>query len=72
MLAFKVVDFSRSYHVILGRPCYVKFMTIPSYAYLNLKILGPTSIIMVEARTQLALDCKRNNFELATAAVTMG
>jgi hypothetical protein len=34
MLAFEVVDFSKPYHVILGRPCYIKFMTISSYAYL--------------------------------------
>jgi hypothetical protein len=29
-LTFKVVDFSRMYHIILGWPCYVKFMNIPS------------------------------------------
>jgi hypothetical protein len=46
-----VVDFSGLYHVILGQPCYVKFMTIPSYAYLKLKISGPTGIITVEAKT---------------------
>jgi hypothetical protein len=37
-LAFEVVDFSEPYHIILGRPCYIKFMAIPSYAYLKLKI----------------------------------
>jgi hypothetical protein len=35
MLAFKLVDFSEPYHVILGQPCYIKFMAIHSYAYLN-------------------------------------
>jgi hypothetical protein len=49
MLMFEVVDFSKPYHIILGRPCYVKFMAIPSYAYLKLKILGPTEIITMEA-----------------------
>jgi hypothetical protein len=52
MLAFEVVDFSGPYHVILGCQCYIKFMTIPSYAYLKLKIPGPTGIITVEAKTQ--------------------
>jgi hypothetical protein len=47
MLTFDVVDFSRPYHAILGRPCYVKFMAIPSYAYPKLKIPGPTGIITV-------------------------
>jgi hypothetical protein len=56
-LAFEVVKFSGPYHIILGQPCYVKFMTIPSYAYLLLKIPVPTSVITVEAKTQQELDC---------------
>jgi hypothetical protein len=70
-LAFKVVDFSVPYHIILGCPCYVKFKGIPSYAYLKLKIPGPTGVITVEAMTQRALNCKQNSIELAVAAVTM-
>ena len=31
VLTFKVVDFPGSYHAILGRPCYAKFMAIPNY-----------------------------------------
>jgi hypothetical protein len=50
MLMFKVVDFSRPYHVIQGMPCYVKFMAIPSYAYQKLKIPGPKGVITMEAR----------------------
>jgi hypothetical protein len=30
MLAFEVVDFSGTYYIMLGRPCYVKSMAIPS------------------------------------------
>jgi hypothetical protein len=69
MLAFKVVDFSGPYHIIMGWPCYVKFMAIPSYAYLKLKIPGLTSIITVEAKTQRVLDCEQNNIELATTTI---
>jgi hypothetical protein len=50
-LAFEVVDFSSPYHVILGWPCYVIFMAIPSYTYLKLKIPGPAGVITVEAKT---------------------
>jgi hypothetical protein len=50
-LAFEVVDFSRPYHVIPGRPCYIKFMVIPSYAYLKLKIPEPTGVITMVAKT---------------------
>jgi hypothetical protein len=68
-LTFKVVDFSLPYHVILGRRCYVMFMAIPSYAYLKLKIPGPTGIITMEAKAQRVLGCEQNNIELATTII---
>jgi hypothetical protein len=71
MLTSKVVDFSSPYHVILGWLCYVKFMVIPSYAYLKLKIHGPTRVITMEAKTQRALDCEQSSIELAVAMVTI-
>jgi hypothetical protein len=52
MLAFEAVEFSGPYHVILGRSCYIKFMAIPSYAYLKLKIPGPIEVITVVAKMQ--------------------
>jgi hypothetical protein len=52
MLSFEVIDFSGPYHVILGQPCYVKFMVIPIYAYLKHKIPRPVGIITVEAKAQ--------------------
>jgi hypothetical protein len=39
-LTFKVVGFSGMYHAILERPVYVKFMVVPNYMYLKLKILA--------------------------------
>jgi hypothetical protein len=49
--------------------CYVKFMSIPSYTYLKLKIPGPIRDITVEAKVQQALDCEKDNIELATATI---
>jgi hypothetical protein len=49
-LVFEVVSFTHPYHVILGWPCYPKFMGTPSYAYLKLKIPRPAEIITVEAK----------------------
>jgi hypothetical protein len=46
-LTFKVVGFSGTYHAILGRPTYAKFMVVPNYTYLKLKIPGPRGIITV-------------------------
>jgi hypothetical protein len=45
ILFFEVVDFQGPYSAIFGRSCYVKFMAVPNYAYLKLKMLGPHSVI---------------------------
>jgi hypothetical protein len=51
-LTFEVVNFSGPYHMILGWPCYIKFMVITSYTYLKPKISGPASIITMEVKDQ--------------------
>jgi hypothetical protein len=38
------VGFSGTYHAILGRPAYAKFMVVPNYTYLKLKIPGQKGI----------------------------
>ena len=47
ILTFDVVGFPGTYHAILGQPCYAKFMAIPNYTYLKLKMPGPKGIITV-------------------------
>ena len=47
VLTFKVVGFRGSYHAILGHPCYAKFMAIPNYTYLKLKMPCPKGVITV-------------------------
>jgi hypothetical protein len=64
-LSFKVIDLKGPYHAILGRPCYDKFMSIPSYVYLKLKMLGPCGVITVTGSFQDAYECKRLALELA-------
>ena len=34
-LTFEVVGFHGTYHAILGRPCYAKFIAVPNYTYLS-------------------------------------
>jgi hypothetical protein len=46
-LTFEVVGFRGTYHAVLGRPCYAKFMAVPNYTYLKLKIPGPNGVITV-------------------------
>ena len=52
-----MVGFLGTYHAILGRPCYAKFMAIPNYTYLKLKMSGPNSVITVSTTSQHAYQC---------------
>jgi hypothetical protein len=70
-LTFEVVDIFMPYHILMGWSCYIKFMPIPSYAYLKLTIPRPARVITVEAKTQWALDCEQDNIELVVPAVTV-
>jgi hypothetical protein len=56
-LTFEVVGFTGTYHAILGRPCYTKFMAVPNYTYLKMKMPGPKGIMTVGSSTEHALDC---------------
>ena len=64
-----MVDFPGSYHAILGRPCYAKFMAISNYTYLKLKMLGPNDVITVGSTFLYAYTCNREHYELATAII---
>ena len=69
VLTFKVVDFLGSYHAILGWPCYARFMVIPNYTYLKLKMPGPNGIITVSSAFSHAFTCDHEHYELTTAIV---
>ena len=57
-LTFEVVRFHGTYHAILGRPCYVKFMAVPNYTYLKLKMPGPRGVITFSTSFQHAYKCE--------------
>jgi hypothetical protein len=44
---FEVVDLSSPYHALLGRPALAKFMVVPCYAYLKLKLPCPRGVITI-------------------------
>ena len=69
VLTFEVVDFLGSYHTILGRPCYAKFMVIPNYTYLKLKMPGPNSVITICSTFSHAYMCDHEHYELATTVI---
>jgi hypothetical protein len=56
-LTFEVVGFRGAYHTILGRLCYDKFMAVPNYTYLKMKMPGPKGVIIVDSSIEHAFDC---------------
>jgi hypothetical protein len=56
-IQFEVADFETSYHAILGRPALAKFMAIPHYPYLLLKMPGPHEILSLRGDLKRAFDC---------------
>ena len=68
-LTFEVVGFHGTYHAILGRPCYAKFMAIPNYTYLKLKMPGPCGIITIGTSFQCAYVCEVKCYEHAATIV---
>jgi hypothetical protein len=69
ILTFEVVGFSGTYHAILGRSAYAKFMIVPNYTYLMLKIPGPKGIITVGPTYQCAYECDAECFQFAEATI---
>jgi hypothetical protein len=68
-LTFEVVGFSGTYHAIFGRPAYAKFMVVPNYTYLKVKIPGPKGIITVGPTYQSAYECDAECFQFAKATI---
>jgi hypothetical protein len=66
-LTFEVVGFRGTYHALLGRPCYAKFMAVPNYTYLNLKMPDPKGIITVGSTYRHAYECDVEYVEYAEA-----
>jgi hypothetical protein len=68
-LTFEVVGFSGTYHAILGRPAYMKFMVVPKYTYMKLKIPAPKGIITVGTTYQRAYKCDAECFQFPEALI---
>jgi hypothetical protein len=64
---FEVVQFRGTYHAVLGRLCYAKFMAVPNYTYLKLKMSGPNRIITVGSTYRHTYECDMECVEYAEA-----
>jgi hypothetical protein len=65
----EVVDLNSPYHALLGRPALAKFMAVPHYAYLKMKLPGPRGVITVTGRYKKSIKCARASSKLAEALV---
>jgi hypothetical protein len=65
-IKFEVADFETSYHAILGRPAIAKFMAVPHYTYLVLKMPSPGGVLSLQGDLKISFDCDTEVVELAT------
>ncbi|XP_066357997.1 uncharacterized protein [Miscanthus floridulus] len=71
-LTFEVVGFTGTFHAILGRPCYAKFMAIPNYTYLKMKMPAPHRVISVGTSFQRTYECEVECCGHAVAIIASG
>jgi hypothetical protein len=64
-LTFEVTDFRSSYHAIFGRPMLTKFMAIPHYTYLIMKMPVPNGILSVLGDIMVSYNCESATVELS-------
>jgi hypothetical protein len=64
-LRFEVSSFDCGYNVIIDKPGLAKFMAIPYYSYMILKMTGPQGIITVRANFEGTAECFRVAIEAA-------
>ena len=69
MLDFEVVDWKSQYHAILRRPAFARFMVVPHYAYLKLKMPGPHGVITVSGSFVRSDRCDKEFHKLAEAFI---
>jgi hypothetical protein len=66
---FEVVDLASPYHAFLGWPALAKFMAVPHYAYLKMKLSGPKGIITITGNYKKSLECAQAGSKLAESLV---
>jgi hypothetical protein len=64
-LDFEVMDWPSQYHAILKRPAFSRFMAVPHYTYLVLKVPGPKGIITVKGSFEVSDLCDKEFHKMA-------
>ena len=66
---FEVVDLESPYHALLGRPALAKFMAVPHYAYLKMKMPSSKGIITIVGDYKKSSACAASSSRLAESLV---
>jgi hypothetical protein len=61
-----VANFESSYHAILGRPALAKFMAVPHYVYLLLKMSGLSGVLTLRGDLKKSYDCNQEAIQYAS------
>ena len=64
---FYIANFDTAYHAILGQPALAKFMAVPHYAYLVLKMPSPAGVLALQANLFVAYACETECLALTEA-----
>jgi hypothetical protein len=64
-IKFEVANFETSYHAILGRPAITKFMAVPHYTYLVLKMPYLAGVLSLQGDLKISFDCDTEAVQLA-------
>jgi hypothetical protein len=65
-IKFEVADFETSYHAILCRPAITKFVAVPHYTYLVLKMPSPAGVLSLQGDLKISHDCDAESVEIAS------
>jgi hypothetical protein len=71
-VTFEVADFKLSYHAILGCPMLERFMAVPHYTYLVLKMPAPHGVLTVYDDMLISFKCDNEALEIATISAFFG
>jgi hypothetical protein len=64
-IKFEVAHFESSYHAIFRIPALAKFMAVPHYPYLLLKMSGPNGILSLRGDLKCYYDCDAQAIRIA-------
>ena len=66
-ISFLVANFDTAYHAILGRLTLTKFISIPHYPYMVLKMPAPGGVLTLQANLAISYACEKESLALTKA-----